>query len=117
MGTIDDRNGGIVIPFVISIFIKVKKFWAWYALFLVKGISLYAVVLSLITAILHTYGINMDNEDIVQILKIFPNGVWIVVVVLGLMTLCSIIAMKKEKPFLRCLNYFDIIENEAMPNQ
>lgn len=108
--------GGIIIPYILPGFIKTKKFWSWYAMFLVRGISLYAVIISLFAAILYFFEIRIANEDIVQVLELFPNRVWLCIIAFVLMIIYSITAIVKGKPILRCLNYFNIEENKKIPN-
>ena len=109
--------GGIIIPLVLTSIIKLKNFWFWYAQFLIKCISVYAVILSFIVVILYNYGFIIGNDDIIQVLKIFPNGTGILIMSLGLIITYGIFALKKQKPLMRCLNYFGVIDNKVISNK
>ena len=99
--------GGIVIPFFVSMSFNPKRFWLWYANLLIKGISTYAIILSAIAIIFYINGINWQNEDIVQVLNIFPDGRWIFLVVLCIMAIYGLMRLLKEKMISRCIIYFD----------
>lgn len=102
--------GGIVIPFIVSMSFKPRRFWSWYANLLVKGISTYAIILSVIAIIFHTNGANWQNEDILQVLNIFPDGRWFFFVVLCIMATYGLMRLMKEKLVSRCIIYFDKTE-------
>ena len=106
--------GGIVIPFIMSMSFKPKRFWLWYANLLIKGISTYAILLSIIAVIFYINGINWQNEDIVQVLNIFPDGRWIFLVVLCIMATYGLMRLLKEKMISRCIIYFDKTEKSIV---
>lgn len=85
--------GGIIIPFVLSAVIKPKRFWLWYTVLIIKGISLFAVILSLIATILYLNGISWTNEDIVQILEIFPEGALLFILIFVLMIIYGVVGV------------------------
>lgn len=99
--------GGIVFPFIVSMSSKPKRFWLWYANLLIKGISTYAILLSAIATMFYINGINWQNEDIVQVLNIFPGGRWIFLVALCIMAIFGLMRLLKEKIISRCIVYFD----------
>ncbi len=99
--------GGIVIPFIVSMSFKPKRFWLWYANLLIKGISIYAILLSVIAIIFYINDVNWQNEDIVQVLNIFPHSGWIFLVVLCIMATYGLMRLMKEKLVSRCIIYFD----------
>lgn len=49
--------GGIVFPYALSMILKPKHFWGWYANFVLKGISVYSVILSVIASVFYMKGI------------------------------------------------------------
>lgn len=102
--------GGIVFPYVLSMLLKPKWFWGWYASLILKGISVYSVILSIIAIVLHINGNSWQNEDIVQILQVFPNGTWLFLILLCIMGAYGLIRLLKEKVFSRCIDYFNKTE-------
>lgn len=43
--------GGIILPIIISINIRTKKFWIWYANFILKSICLLSLIISILSII------------------------------------------------------------------
>lgn len=104
--------GGIVFPFVLSMILKPKCFWGWYASFMLRGISVYSVILSIVAAVLYINENSWQKEDIVRILHLFPNGTGLFLTVLCIMGVYGLIRLWKEKLFLRCIDYFDKTEKQ-----
>lgn len=102
--------GGIVFPFALSMLLKPKWFWGWYASLILKGISVYSVILSIIAIVLHINGNSWQKEDIVQVLQLFPSGMWLFLIVLCIMGTYGILRLLKEKVFSRCIDYFNKTE-------
>ena len=102
--------GGIFIPYYTSVFLKFRCFWLWYVSLLLKGISIYAMLLSFIAVVLNLNGIFWENEDIVQVLQIFPNGAWLFLCIFGIMLAYGVHKMIGEKPLFRCCKYFGLTE-------
>lgn len=103
--------GGIVFPFMLSMILKPKWFWGWYASLILRGISVYSVILSIIATVLHINGNSWQNEDIVQVLHLFPNGTWLLLIVLSVMGTYGLMRLLKDKVFSRCIDYFNKTEN------
>lgn len=99
--------GGILIPFILSMSLKPKTFWMWYVNLLIKGISTYAILLSVISILLHINGVSWHDEDITKVLQFFPKGVLIFLLLFVLMSAYGIIKIIKEKPLTKCIIYFD----------
>lgn len=106
--------GGIFFPYVLSMILKPKCFWGWYASFLLRGISVYSVILSAIAIVFHINGNSWRNEDIVQVLYLFPNGTWLLFFVLSIMGFYGLMRILKEKVFSRCIDYFNKNENAIL---
>ena len=98
--------GGMVFPFVVSMIYTPKKFWGWYVSLLLKGISVYSVVLSIMAIVFHINGYSWQNEDVVQVLYMFPNGKWLLIIALCLAGTYGLVRLFKEKFFSRCVGYF-----------
>ena len=106
--------GGIVFPFVLSMILKPKWFWAWLTCMILRGISVYSVILSIIAILFHINGVSWKNEDIIQVLEIFPNGTWLFLIVLCIMGTYGFMRLLKEKLFTRCIEYFDTCEKSII---
>lgn len=100
--------GGMSVPFSISILFKSKSFWLWYINLIVKGISVYAILLSAIAVFLYMNGVVWKGEDIVQVLQISSKeNYWLLA--FALMTVWGFFIMIKEKPILKCCEYLEVI--------
>ena len=106
--------GGIVFPFIMSMLLKPKWFWSWYASLILRCISVYSVILSIIATVLHINGNSWQNEDIVQVLHLFPNGTWLLLIVLSIMGTYGLMRILKEKVLSRCLDYFNKTESATV---
>lgn len=102
--------GGIVFPYALSMILNLKWFWGWYANFILKGISVYSVILSVIASGFYMKGITWQNEDIVKILQLFPNCKYALLIVFCTMGVYGLIQLLKEKVFSRCVEYFNKTE-------
>lgn len=99
---------GNMLSFVIPMFLCPKNFWLWYIVFVTRTISIFAVFLSLVSAIIGIDGIACETEDIVKVLQIFPNGKWLLVIMFSVMMMYGIIKIVKERPILKCEKYFGV---------
>ena len=99
--------GGIVFPFILSMILKPKRFWCWYVSLILKGISVYCVMLSVIAIVFYIHGNSWQNEDIVQVLHSFPSGRWLLLTILCIMGFYGVTRLLKEKVFTRCIDYFN----------
>lgn len=106
--------GGIVFPFVLSMTLKSKWFWGWYISLILKGISVYSVMLSIIATVLHINGNSWQNEDVVRVLHLFPNGTWLLLAVFCIMATYGLVRLLKENVFSKCIDYFSKTENATV---
>lgn len=65
---------GMYLPMIFSLIIRPKSFWFWYGILITKGICILSFVISLVSIVLYNFGVNVLNEDIVQIMNIFEKG-------------------------------------------
>lgn len=105
--------GGILFPVFLSFFHLRKFFWIWYANIVFKLITIWSVIIGIISGILFINGYPMKNDDITQILMIWPNGDIISILSLIIIFAFLIIFTIKEKPLKRCLDYFIIEEKTS----
>ena len=106
--------GGIIIPFILSMALNPRWFWTWLTCMILRGISVYSVILSIIAILFHINGVSWKNEDIIQVLEIFPNGTWLFLIVLCIMGTYGFMRLLKEKLFTRCIEYFDTCEKSII---
>lgn len=113
MGLISDWGIGVVglsgmlLPFILSIVFRFNHFWVWYSGFVVKGICMLSFVISLVAIACYMAGTPIENEDITQVLNLWPEGTWFCLAVFLSQTCLSAFMLIKEHPLERCLKYFD----------
>lgn len=106
VGQVVIGTGGIILPLIISQ-IKVRfNFWLWYTQLLLKGISVLALIISAISTILFMKGNPLPNDDTTQILQIWPNGIWIILLLSVGMSVIISVSIVKEKPLIKCTNFY-----------
>lgn len=105
--------GGILFPVLLSLLTLRKFFWIWYANFVFKLITIWSVILGIISGLLFINGYPMKNDDITQILMIWPKGEIFSILSLIIIFTLLVISIVREKPFKRCLDYFIIEEKTS----
>lgn len=98
--------GGILFPALLSLFTYRKFFWIWYANFVFKLITIWSLLISIISCAMFVCGGPMKNDDITQILTIWPKGYYLSIFSLIIIFTLLVVVTIKEKPFKRCFNYF-----------
>ena len=99
---------GMLLPFFLSAVIKPKRFWMWYANYIVKGISALAFAISTISTICFLVGNPLPNDDTTQTLMVWSEGKWICLMMSFSLTILAIIRLIREKPLIHCIRYFDM---------
>ena len=66
--------GGVGLPLALAMLLRPKHFPLWYVVQLVKGISVLAILLSLISLIGCKYGVIVENDDIMNAVRLWPEG-------------------------------------------
>lgn len=97
--------GGMVLPFLFSAFIKLKNFWLWYANYIILGISTLSFAIAVISVVLFMAGSPMPNDDVTQILMIYPNIKWFIMAITFLFFVIGIIKLFCTKPLKKCVDY------------
>ncbi len=100
--------GGIFIPYLISFVLRPKSFWIWYTNLIVRGISLLAIIISIVSILLWQNGISVQNEDIVQILNTLNDGAIPFLIVFLLMLIYGISKIILSRPIKKISEYFNI---------
>lgn len=94
--------GGIIFPAALCLLIRCnRKFWIWYAVFIVRLICIWSLLLAAISIVLFKFGILLSNDDMTQILQIYPQQWWVCGVLIVVMCLSLCISMAKSKPIQR----------------
>lgn len=99
---------GILLPFILSAFVQPKKFWGWYTCFILRGVCILSFGFSLIAIALFNFGREIENEDIVQVLKIEPMYAWIYALAFIVLMLIDLFLVAKSQPIQKCIRYFDL---------
>ena len=95
---------GMMFPILFA-WIKFKKFYIWYPIFVLRGIILLSFVISVISIVLFYSGIAVAKEDVIQIFQICDDYHSIVIgIVLGMTTLSATLFLT-DRPFSHFLEY------------
>ena len=84
------------------------SFPLWYVVQLVKGISVLAILLSLISLIGCKYGVIVENDDIMNAVRLWPEGRGVCLVLLCAGLLLSVGSICAARPVQRVGEYFGI---------
>lgn len=99
---------GVLLPFLLTVFVQPKRFWGWFTCFIVRGVCILSFGISFFAIVLFNLGREIENEDIVQVLKIEPMFGWLYALVfVGLMSI-DIYLVVKSRPIQKCIKYFDL---------
>lgn len=105
IGQVIIGTGGIIMPLIISQIKVCSNFWLWYTRLLLKGISVLAFIISTISTILYINGNPLPNDDTTQILQLWPNGIWIILLLSVVMGITVSVSIVKEKPLKNCIEF------------
>ena len=96
------------LPLVLAMLLRPKHFPLWYVVQLVKGISVLAILLSLISLIGCKYGVIVENDDIMNAVRLWPEGRGVCLVLLCAGLLLSVGSICAARPVQRVGEYFGI---------
>lgn len=102
--------GGLFFPVLFAAVIQKvfhNRFWCEYVSFVLNGISLFASLLSVIAVGFFYLGKPIENEDVTQILHIFPDSGIAILIITIFITLYLVMTIIIGKPIRKCLAYFD----------
>lgn len=99
---------GMLLPFVLSLFIGKKGFWLWLFSFYLKGISLLSFGISYIAVLGYESGIARKSEDIVKTIELSgtDSSFWLALM-LSLFCLCAVI-IAKSHPCEKFKDFFEL---------
>ena len=100
--------GGVGLPLALAVLLRPKHFPLWYVVQLVKGISVLAILLSLISLIGCKYGVIVENDDIMNAVRLWPKGRGVCLVLLCAGLLLSVGSICAARPVQRVGEYFGI---------
>lgn len=99
--------GGVVLPSILSLSIKTKKFWLWYANFILKSICLLSMGISILSIIFEKSQIFIQ-DDMRTILRLWSESKSICLIVLICMTIILSFDIYKEYSSNRSIIYFKL---------
>ena len=74
MGAMSWSVNASIALLALAMLLRPKHFPLWYVVQLVKGISVLAILLSLISLIGCKYGVIVENDDIMNAVRLWPEG-------------------------------------------
>ena len=98
---------GMALPFAAALVLHPKRFTAWYVLLLLRGISAFALVLSLISLIGRNYGVAMLNDDILTVLRFRPRGAPACAILLTAWLIMAVYGIFRQRPIEKFYTYFE----------
>lgn len=99
---------GMFIPALISIILRPESFWFWYCNLVIKFICFLSFVISFVAIVLYLFGITIKNEDIIQVIDIWNNGVFVLIITMALSMIGIIRSIIKQKPVTKIMDYFKV---------
>lgn len=97
--------GGLVLPYLISIMVPKKYFWAWYVWLLFSCICIYSLVLSVLSYVFYLCEFTFVCDDIWIIMKYTNNRydcfVWLFLILI----IIRLLQIIKSHPIQRILQY------------
>lgn len=66
--------GGLLFPLIFTTLVNVKNFWAWLIGIYISFITFLSYLISLHGCIAYAYGTPVVNEDVTQIIDLYPNA-------------------------------------------
>lgn len=99
---------GMFVPALISIIVRPESFWFWYCNLVIKFICLLSFAISFVAIVLYLFGVTIKNEDIVQVIDIWNNGVYVLIITMVLSMIGIIRSIMMQRPLIKIKNYFKV---------
>ena len=99
---------GMFLPTLISIIVRPASFWFWYCNLVIKFICLLSFAISFVATVLYLFGVTIKNEDIVQVIDIWNNGIFVLIITMVLSMIGIIRSIIKQKPLIKIMDYFKV---------
>lgn len=87
--------GGIFLPAILSMSIRTKKFWVWYANFILKGICLLSVVISALSLIFEKSQLFIQ-DDMRVVLSLWASGKQFCLIIIAFIAIILSLDLYKE---------------------
>lgn len=101
---------GMALPFAAALVLHPKRFTAWYVLLLLRGISAFALVLSLISLIGRDCGITIMNDDVLTVLRFRPQGGQACAILLTAWLIMAVYGIFRQRSIKKFYMYFEVVK-------
>ena len=95
---------GMLFPMLFS-WVRFKNFYAWYPFFALRGIGFMSFAISAVSIILFYNGTVVENEDVVQVLRICSEHTVMTIASVIVMAVLSAVLILTDHPIKRFLDY------------
>ena len=103
---------GVLFPAIVSMIIHPKNnFWFWYGNLLLRGVCLISFITSLVSIVLHHFGVIVENDDMVKVLDIWNSGTINLFMLISLFIVIFVYITIRDNHLKRILVYFKIPVN------
>lgn len=99
---------GMLIPFFVSLLLNPKPFLLWYISQLIKCISVLAFGISLMSLLGKGYGFSISNDDIITVLKYWPEGNDFCIATIISLLFMALYSIYRQRPLKRLYCYLGI---------
>lgn len=97
---------GCVLPFLVAVLLRPHTFWIWYAVFVLRVISVFSCLLAGVSTLMYMCGKPMPEDDMTQLLTLYPQcRGWCLLLAVAL-SVIGMVVLVRDKPFERCAAYF-----------
>ena len=100
--------GGMLLPLLFAMLPIYKRFWLWYAGFVLRGICLLSFVLSAVASVAFAMGVPIAEDDVTRVLERFPDGVWLLCATFAAASVLTVFFMIQSRPLRQITCYFDL---------
>ena len=89
--------GGLLFPLIFTALVNIKNFWAWLIGIYISFITFLSYLISLYGCIAYAYGTAVVNEDVTQIIDIYPNAFsGLIILLIALMGIVAFQVVKSK---------------------
>lgn len=100
--------GGMLLPFVFSLLIYSKNFWLWCTGLIINIICMISFVISDIGCVAFLNSVPIKNEDITSILNVYPNSIYLWIMIFSLAIAYTVFCICKSSPIYTFIKYFGL---------
>lgn len=89
--------GGLLFPLIFTALVNIKNFWVWLIGIYISFITFLSYLISLYSCIAYAYGTPVANEDVTQIINLYPNAFsGLIMLLIGLMGIVAFQVVKSK---------------------